>query len=107
MTDSDFSRHNRKIKKGAISDDILFAGFKEGQLYLLPVEVKAGGRPDFSKAREQAVELKRYMEEDLLGPDTLASRLYRGLFIRQVLLQIEKYQLYRVFEDNHFEDSSG
>ena len=104
MTDSDFSRHNRKIKKGAISDDILFAGFKEGKLYLLPVEVKAGGRPDFSKAREQAVELKRYMEEDLLGPDTLASRLYRGLFIRQVLLQIEKYQLYRVFEDNHFED---
>ena len=104
MTDSDFSRHNRKIKKGAISDDILFAGFKKGQLYLLPVEVKAGGRPDFSKAREQALELKRYMEEDLLGPDTLASRLYRGLFIRQVLLQIEKYQLYRVFDDSHFED---
>ncbi|WP_249934496.1 DNA phosphorothioation-dependent restriction protein DptH [Halomonas sp. 15WGF] len=104
MTDSDFSRHNRKIKKGAISDDILFAGFKEGQLYLLPVEVKAGGRPDFSKAREQALELKRYMEEDLLGPDTLASRLYRGLFIRQVLLQIEKYQLYQVFEDGHFAD---
>jgi DNA phosphorothioation-dependent restriction protein DptH len=104
MTDSDFSRHNRKIKKGAISDDILFAGFREGQLYLLPVEVKAGGRPDFSKAREQALELKRYMEEDLLGPDTLASRLYRGLFIRQVLLQIEKYQLYQVFEDSHFAD---
>lgn len=104
MTDSDFSRHNRKIKKGAISDDILFAGFKGGQLYLLPVEVKAGGRPDFSKAREQALELKRYMEEDLLGPDTLASRLYRGLFIRQVLLQIEKYQLYQVFEDSHFAD---
>ncbi|MGP5016633.1 DNA phosphorothioation-dependent restriction protein DptH [Vreelandella alkaliphila] len=104
MTDSDFSRHNRKIKKGAISDDILFAGFKEGQLYLLPVEVKAGGRPDFSKAREQALELKRYMEEDLLGPDTLASRLYRGLFIRQVLLQIEKYQLYQVFDDGHFAD---
>lgn len=104
MTDSDFSRHNRKIKKGAISDDILFAGFKEGQLYLLPVEVKAGGRPDFSKAREQALELKRYMEEDLLGTNTLASRLYRGLFIRQVLLQIEKYQLYQVFEDSHFEN---
>ncbi|WP_262927359.1 DNA phosphorothioation-dependent restriction protein DptH [Phytohalomonas tamaricis] len=102
MSDSDFSRHNRNIRKGAISDDILFAGFKEGQLYLLPVEVKAGGRPDFSKAKEQAVELKRYMQEDLLGPDTLEARLYRGLFIRQVLLQIEKYELYRVFEDGHF-----
>ncbi len=102
MSDSDFSRHNRNIRKGIISDDILFAGFKDGQLYLLPVEVKAGGRPDFSKAKDQAIELKRYMEEDLLGPDTLESRLYRGLFIRQVLLQIEKYELYRVFESEHF-----
>jgi len=102
MSDSDFSRHNRNIKKGAISDDILFAGFKDGRLYLLPVEVKAGGRPDFSKAREQAVELKRYLEEDLLGPDTLEARLYRGLFIRQVILQIEKYELYKVFECGHF-----
>ncbi len=104
MSDSDFSRHNRNIRKGAISDDILFAGFKDDLLYLLPVEVKAGGRPDFSKAKEQALELKQYMGKNLLGPspDTLEARLYRGLFVRQVLLQIEKYELYQVFENDHF-----
>jgi DNA phosphorothioation-dependent restriction protein DptH len=101
MSDSDFSRHNLNIKQGAISDDILFAGFKDGKLYLLPVEAKAGSRPNFSKAREQARELKSYME-GLLGQNNLAGKLYRGLFVRQVLLQIEKYQLYKVFETEHF-----
>lgn len=102
MSDSDFSRLNFNIKQGAISDDILFAGFKNGKLYLLPVEVKAGSHPNYSKAREQAVELKQYMES-ILGQDNLAGRLFRGLFIRQILLQIEKYQLYQVFEEAHFE----
>ncbi len=103
MSDSDFSRYNRNLRKGAISDDILFAGFKDNRLYLLPVEVKTGSRPDFTKARNQALELKRYMEQDLLGDDTLESRLYRGLFIRQILMQVEKYQLYNVFADNYFD----
>lgn len=102
MSDSDFSRHNLGIKQGAISDDILFAGFKDSRLYLLPVEAKAGSRPDFRKARVQARELKTYMEF-LLGHNNLAGNLYRGLFIRQVLLQVEKYQLYDVFEANHFD----
>lgn len=101
MSDSDFARHNSGIKKGAISDDILFAGFKGDSLYLLPVEAKAGSRPNYDKAREQALELKRYMEE-MLGQQNLAGKLYRGLFVRQVLLQVEKYQLYKVFEDNYF-----
>ena len=103
MSDSDFSRYNRNLRKGAISDDILFAGFKEGQLYLLPVEVKAGSRPNYEKAREQALELKRYMEVDLLGQDTLEATIYRALFVRQVFLQIEKYQLYGVFDDDYFQ----
>ncbi|MGJ3254914.1 MAG: DNA phosphorothioation-dependent restriction protein DptH [Alcanivorax sp.] len=102
MSDSDFSRHNFSIKQGAISDDVLFAGFKDGKLYLLPVESKAGARPNFEKARKQARELKAYMEE-LLGQKNLAGRLYRGLFIRQVLLQVEKYQLYKVFSDDYFD----
>lgn len=103
MSDSDFSRHNLGIKQGAISDDVLFAGFKEGKLYLLPVESKAGARPNFEKARKQARELKTYME-GLLGQDNLAGRLYRGLFVRQVLLQVEKYQLYKVFSDDYFDE---
>lgn len=103
MSDSDFSRLNFDIKHGAISDDILFAGFKDEKLYLLPVEAKAGIRPDFNKARRQAIELKQYMET-ILGQDNLAGSLFRGLFVRQVLLQVEKYQLYDVFDKNYFDD---
>lgn len=102
MTDSDFSRNVQGYKKGAISDDVLLVGFKEGNLYLLPVEVKAGSTPDYKKAVQQANELRRYLTE-LLSDSTLASKLYRGLFIRQVLMQIDKYRLYNVFSHEYFE----
>ncbi|ART63123.1 DNA phosphorothioation-dependent restriction protein DptH [Kushneria marisflavi] len=102
MSESDFSRRNSSSRHGPISDDILFAGFKNGKLYLLPVEAKAGSRPDFRKACTQALELKHYMET-ILGQDNLAGRLFRGLFIRQILLQVEKYQLYEVFDNTHFD----
>ncbi|EIU6793709.1 DNA phosphorothioation-dependent restriction protein DptH [Vibrio parahaemolyticus] len=102
MTDSDFSRNVQGYKKGAISDDVLLVGLKEGNLYLLPVEVKTGVRPDYKKAVQQANELRRYLTE-LLSDETLASKLYRGLFIRQVLMQIEKYRLYNVFSNDYFE----
>ncbi|MEB2438701.1 ATP-binding protein [Citrobacter braakii] len=102
MTDSDFSRNVQRYKKGAISDDILLVGFKEGNLYLLPVEVKTGSTPDYKKAVQQANELRRYLTE-LLSDETLASKLYRGLFIRQVLMQIDKYRLYNVFSNDYFE----
>ncbi|GLR63731.1 DNA phosphorothioation-dependent restriction protein DptH [Marinospirillum insulare] len=102
MSDSDFSRNAQGIKKGAISDDILFAGFYEDQLILLPVEVKTGRRQTHSKGVEQAKELKRYFTE-LLGQNTFAGHLYRGLFIRQVLMQIDKYKLYNVYKPNYFD----
>ena len=102
MNDSDFSRNVQGYKKGAISDDVLLVGFKEGNLYLLPVEVKTGVRPDYKKAVQQANELRRYLTE-LLSDETLASKLYRGLFIRQVLMQIDKYRLYNVFSNDYFE----
>ncbi|MCV6037616.1 hypothetical protein OFP00_31545, partial [Escherichia coli] len=86
-------------RKGAISDDVLLVGFKEGNLYLLPVEVKTGARPDYNKAVQQTNELRRYLTE-LLSDETLASKLYRGLFIRQVLMQIDKYRLYNVFSND-------
>ncbi|EGR0350215.1 DNA phosphorothioation-dependent restriction protein DptH [Vibrio vulnificus] len=100
MTDSDFSRNVQGYKKGAISDDVLLVGFKEGSMYLLPVEVKAGSTPDYKKAVQQANELRRYLTE-LLSDETLASKLYRGLFIRQVLMQIDKYRLYKVFSNDY------
>ncbi|ASM97269.1 TPA: DNA phosphorothioation-dependent restriction protein DptH [Vibrio vulnificus] len=106
MTDSDFSRNVQGYKKGAISDDVLLVGFKEGNMYLLPVEVKTGSTPDYKKAVQQANELRRYLTE-LLSDETLASKLYRGLFIRQVLMQIDKYRLYNVFSNDYFEALLG
>ncbi|WP_297481799.1 DNA phosphorothioation-dependent restriction protein DptH [uncultured Photobacterium sp.] len=103
MNDSDFSRNVHGYKSGAISDDVLFVGFKDNQLYLLPLEVKAGLKQTHKKGVEQAKELKRYLEQDILGRDDLAGHLYRGLFIRQILMQIDKYKLYNLYQDNYFE----
>ena len=102
MSDSEFSRNLNGYKKGAISDDVLFVGFKNQQMFLLPVEVKTGAIPNYNKAVEQAKELLRYLTEDLLGKDNLSSKLYRGLFVRQVLMQVDKYKLYDVFEPDYF-----
>jgi len=99
MSESDFSRNLQGYTKGAISDDVLFVGFHGEKLYLLPLEVKTGARPNYSKAIEQAREMKRYLRDEILGPSTLAGKLYRGLFIRQVLMQVEKYRLYGVMSD--------
>lgn len=103
MSDSEFSRHVHGYHKGAISDDVLFVGFKGNELYLLPLEVKTGVRPDFDYAGQQALELKRYLMEEVLGGGTLAARLYRGLFIRQVLMQVDKLCLYKVMGPNDLE----
>ncbi|MEI7377874.1 DNA phosphorothioation-dependent restriction protein DptH [Dickeya chrysanthemi] len=98
MKESDLSRNLQGYRNGAISDDVLFVGFKENRLYLLPLEVKTGARPDYSYAGQQARELKRYLQQDILEPQTLASQLYRALFIRQVLMQVEKLRLYGVLD---------
>lgn len=99
MGGSDFSRGSQGYTRGAISDDVLFVGFRGENIYLLPLEVKTGARPDYRKAVEQVLELKRYLRDQILGPDTMASKLYRGLFVRQVLMQVEKYRLYGVLGD--------
>ncbi|KEQ17843.1 DNA phosphorothioation-dependent restriction protein DptH [Endozoicomonas numazuensis] len=107
ISDSDFAPFHKGGKfKGTMSDDILFAGFKDGQLYLLPVEVKTGnhGKDSLNKAKEQCEALQRYLVEGLFGPDTLEGRIYRSLFIRQVLMQVEKYQLYGVFDKDYFSE---
>ena len=100
MKESDLSRNLQGYRNGAISDDVLFVGFKENCLYLLPLEVKTGVRPDYSYAGQQARELKRYLQQDILEPKTLASQLYRALFIRQVLMQVEKLRLYGVLDSD-------
>lgn len=102
MSESEFSRHAQGYKSGPISDDVLFVGFKDQKLYLLPLEVKTGGSYDAKKAIKQAQELSRYLSEELLSGDSLARKLYRSLFIRQALMQIDKYELYSVYPDDYF-----
>ena len=104
MSDSDFSRYSQNIKSGAISDDVLFVGFKGSNMYLLPLEVKIGKKRTHSKGIQQAKELKRYLVENLFGRDDLAGHLYRGLFIRQVLMQVDKFELYKVYESDYFNE---
>jgi DNA phosphorothioation-dependent restriction protein DptH len=102
MSDGDFSRyHKDKTNTGRISDDVLFIGFKENNLYFLPVEVKTGSG-DFAKAHEQAKNLREYLVDRLFGPATFEGKIYRSLLVRQVFMQIEKYELYEVFSDNYF-----
>lgn len=107
LSGSEFSRAVQGYRSGAISDDVLLVGLKDQRLYLLPVEVKSGARPDYGKAERQARELKRYLTADLLAPRTLAGKLYRALFVRQLFIQIEKYRLYNVFPPGYFMDVRG
>lgn len=104
MSDSDFSRYSQNIKSGAISDDVLFVGFKGSNMYLVPLEVKIGKKRTHGKGIQQAKELKRYLVENLFGRDDLAGHLYRGLFIRQVLMQVDKFELYKVYENDYFNE---
>lgn len=103
MDESDFSRNIQGYKKGLISDDVLFVGFKDDSLILMPLEVKTGKQQTHNKGISQAKELKRYLTEDILNNKSLASHLYRGLFIRQILMQIDKYELYNVYEEGYFD----
>lgn len=103
ISESDFSCKLNGYVKGAISDDVLLVGLKAQQMYLLPLEVKTGATPNYQKAITQAKALLRYMTEDILGNRTVAGKLHRGLFMRQVLMQIDKYRLYNVFNSGYFD----
>lgn len=103
MTDSDFSRNVNGYTKGLISDDVLFVGFTGDSIVLLPLEVKTGKKQTHSKGIAQAKELKRYLVEDILGGDTIVGKLNRSLFIRQILMQVDKYKLYHLYKDDYFE----
>lgn len=103
MSESDFSTYCQGKKYGVMSDDVLFVGFKDQQMYLLPLEVKVGQKQKHDKGIEQAKKLKGYFENSLLGREDLAGHLYRGLFIKQIMMQVEKYQLYQTYPDGYFD----
>ncbi|MCX2982872.1 DNA phosphorothioation-dependent restriction protein DptH [Halieaceae bacterium IMCC14734] len=102
MSGIEFSRHAQGFRSGPISDDVLFVGIKDDSLYVLPLEVKTGVSYDSKKAITQAQELARYIVEDVLNGDALERKIYRSLFIRQLLMQVDKYLLYSVYPDDYF-----
>lgn len=102
MSETELSRHVQGYSSGAISDDVLFVGIKDDNLYLLPLEVKTGSSYNAAKAVKQAQELSRYLVEDLLSGDALERKIYRSLFVRQLLMQIDKYLLYSVYPKDYF-----
>lgn len=103
VSESEFSRYVHGFKSGPISDDVLFVGFDNCKLYLMPLEVKTGANYDSIKAVRQATELSNYMMSILDG-NGIAKNIYRGLFVRQVIMQVEKYLLYDVYPENYFKN---
>jgi len=102
IMDSEFAPGAHGSNDGPMSDDILMVGLSEQKLFLLPVEVKTGSPQGYSKAAEQVKNLITHLN-NMLGQRTLANKIYRALFMRQVFIQVEKYRLYDVFNDNYFE----
>jgi len=106
MSNGDFSRYNANQTSdekhiGYISDDILLVGFSNDGVILYPVEVKSGSAP-LTKAIQQAKSLKSFFYDFLFYGDSFKSNLLKGLFIRQVFMQVEKYELYNVFNCEYF-----
>ncbi|WP_444997908.1 DNA phosphorothioation-dependent restriction protein DptH [Aliikangiella sp. IMCC44359] len=103
IKESDFSVRLQNKKVGAMSDDLLFVGVKDGAMYLLPLEVKTREKGnDFSKAIKQAYELSNHMGH-LLTSDCFKGQLYRSLFIQHVMSQVERFKLYKVFPEGYFD----
>jgi len=109
MSKGDFSRYNANLTAdeedkhvGAISDDILMVGFCKDGVVLYPVEVKSGSSDLMPKANKQAKALKTFFYDFVFKGNTLKPTLLKGLFIRQVFMQIDKYELYEVFEKEYF-----
>ncbi|WP_197411211.1 DNA phosphorothioation-dependent restriction protein DptH [Colwellia sp. TT2012] len=102
IKDNDFAARLHNKSKGALSDDILFVGIKGEQLVLLPLEVKTREKgTDFTKAVKQAKALADHMKR-LLEPQTFKGKIYRSLFIQQILTQVDKFELYGVFPEHYF-----
>ena len=102
IMDSEFAPGVHGSNDGPMSDDILLVGFKEQQLFLLPVEVKTGAPQGYNKAIEQVKNLLAHLA-NMLGSRAFANKVYRALFMRQVLIQVDKYRLYEVFDSAYFD----
>ena len=107
MDKSDFSRYNEMssneaLQGGVISDDILLVGYCKEGITLFPVEVKSGSA-DVSKAIRQAKSLQSFFHDFLFEGDLVKAQILKGLFIRQLFMQIDKFKLYDVFDEDYFQ----
>lgn len=102
IMDSEFAPGAHGKNEGPMSDDVLLVGFKNQQLFLLPVEVKTGKPQGTDKAITQVKNLLAHLQ-NMLGHRSLANKIYRSLFMRQVLIQVDKYRLYDVFNGGYFD----
>jgi DNA phosphorothioation-dependent restriction protein DptH len=107
MDKSDFSRYNEMTSNeallgGVISDDILLVGYCKEGITLYPVEVKSGSA-DVIKAIKQAKSLKSFFYDFLFEGDLIKAQILKGLFIRQLFMQIDKFKLYDVFDKDYFQ----
>jgi len=107
MDKSDFSRYNEMtsnevLQGGVISDDILLIGYCKEGITLYPVEVKSGSA-DVSKAIKQAKSLKAFFHDFLFEGELIKAQILKGLFIRQIFMQIDKFKLYDVFDEDYFQ----
>lgn len=107
MSKGDFSRYNEmssneSLQGGAISDDILLVGYCKEGIVLYPVEVKSGSA-DVHKAIKQAKSLKAFFHDFLFHGDEVKAQILKGLFVRQLFMQIDKFRLYDVFDAGYFQ----
>ena len=102
ILESELSAANAGLN-GAMCDDILLVGLVNQQVCVMPVEVKTGSTPDYKHAIEQVKNLRTHLIQEL-NTTSLKGKLYRALFIRQLLAQVDKYRLYKVFPDGYFSE---
>jgi len=93
---------SEKLQGGAISDDILLVGYCKEGIVLYPVEVKSGSA-DIHKAIKQAKSLKIFFKDYLFKGNGIKPQLLKGLFIRQLFMQVDKFRLYDVFDEDYFQ----
>ncbi|HIC0776989.1 TPA: DNA phosphorothioation-dependent restriction protein DptH [Enterobacter ludwigii] len=86
---------------GPISDDILMVGFDGKILQFVPLEVKTGRGADYKKALTQVKALAKHFN-GIFSSDDLKSIIYKSLFARQLISQVEKYNLYEIFPEGYF-----
>lgn len=107
-----FSVKNLK-GEGAYSDDLLLVGIERNtdksiDVHYYPIEVKIGQvRGDTTKkAKIQAYKTRNHIEKHVSKDveDKLQNKIFRDFLIKLVLVSIEKFKLYNVWEEQKWDE---